>query len=68
LQCKERKEKQAVERLRRKQDGAGGGAVPEAHDPFKRHASTMLTTDFSLRLDPVYHRSTIVFEGLRDET
>jgi len=35
-------------------EGAGAGKVPDAHDPAKRHAPTMLTTDLSLRLDPVY--------------
>src|SRR4051812_14375694 len=35
-------------------DGAGAGSVPDAHDPSKRHAPTMLTTDLSLRLDPIY--------------
>ncbi|MGH3255913.1 MAG: catalase/peroxidase HPI [Streptosporangiaceae bacterium] len=35
-------------------DGAGAGTVPDAHDPAKRHAPTMLTTDLSLRLDPIY--------------
>ncbi|MFF3003471.1 catalase/peroxidase HPI [Kitasatospora sp. NPDC057940] len=34
--------------------GAGAGTVPDAHDPSKRHAPTMLTTDLSLRLDPIY--------------
>ncbi|MFD7590860.1 catalase/peroxidase HPI [Kitasatospora sp. NPDC059811] len=34
--------------------GAGADTVPDAHDPSKRHAPTMLTTDLSLRLDPVY--------------
>ncbi|THV43554.1 catalase/peroxidase HPI [Glycomyces buryatensis] len=34
--------------------GAGADTVPDAHDPAKRHAPTMLTTDLSLRLDPVY--------------
>jgi catalase-peroxidase len=28
--------------------------VPDAHDPSKRHAPMMLTTDLALRLDPVY--------------
>lgn len=37
-------------------DGAGAGTVPDAHDPAKRHAPTMLTTDLSLRFDPVYER------------
>jgi len=30
------------------------GTVPDAHDPSKRHAPTMLTTDLSLKLDPIY--------------
>jgi catalase-peroxidase len=33
---------------------AGAGTVPDAHDPSKRHAPTMLTTDLSLRVDPIY--------------
>ena len=35
-------------------DGAGAGTVPDAHDPSKRHAPIMFTTDLSLRLDPSY--------------
>jgi catalase-peroxidase len=35
-------------------DGAGAGTVPDAHDPSKVHAPTMLTTDLALRMDPVY--------------
>ncbi|WP_026341783.1 catalase/peroxidase HPI [Actinomadura atramentaria] len=38
----------------RPKDGAGAGTVPDPHDPAKRHAPTMLTTDLSLRFDPVY--------------
>lgn len=38
----------------RPKDGAGEGTVPDAHDPSKTHAPTMLTTDLSLRLDPAY--------------
>jgi catalase-peroxidase len=30
--------------------------VPDAHDPSKRHRPTMLTTDLSLRMDPVYEK------------
>jgi catalase-peroxidase len=30
------------------------GTVPDAHDPAKRHAPMMLTTDLALRFDPVY--------------
>ena len=33
---------------------AGAGTVPDAHDKSKRHAPTMLTTDLSLRVDPIY--------------
>jgi catalase-peroxidase len=40
----------------RPKDGAGAGTVPDAHDPSKRHAPTMLTTDLALRFDPVYER------------
>src|SRR5271166_6533737 len=36
--------------------GAAANAVPDAHDPKKRHAPTMLTTDLSLRMDPVYEK------------
>jgi catalase-peroxidase len=35
-------------------DGAGAGTVPDAFDPNKRHAPTMLTTDLALRFDPIY--------------
>jgi catalase-peroxidase len=35
-------------------DGAGAGSVPDAHDPSKKHAPTMLTTDLSLKVDPIY--------------
>ncbi|MFC0039014.1 catalase/peroxidase HPI [Actinomadura rayongensis] len=38
----------------RPKDGAGAGTVPDAHDPSKTHAPTMLTTDLALRFDPVY--------------
>jgi catalase-peroxidase len=37
-------------------DGAGAGTVPDAHDPSKSHPPTMLTTDLSLRADPVYEQ------------
>jgi len=36
--------------------GAGAGTIPDAHDPSKRHAPTMLTTDLSLRVDPAYEK------------
>ncbi|WP_218779465.1 catalase/peroxidase HPI [Streptomyces sp. NRRL B-24572] len=35
-------------------DPSAKDTVPDAHDPSKRHAPMMLTTDLSLRLDPVY--------------
>src|SRR6185295_12655901 len=36
--------------------GAGAGEIPDAFDPAKRHAPSMLTTDLSLRMDPAYER------------
>jgi catalase-peroxidase len=35
---------------------AGAGTVPDAHDPSKSHAPSMLTTDIALRVDPVYEK------------
>src|SRR6266540_2646561 len=40
----------------RPKGGAGAGTVPDAHDPAKRHAPAMLTTDLSLRFDPAYEK------------
>ena len=40
----------------RPKGGAGAGSVPDAHDPSKRHAPSMLTTDLSLRFDPAYEK------------
>jgi len=37
-------------------NGAGNGTVPDAHDPAKHHAPSMLTTDLALRFDPVYEK------------
>ncbi|MDP9842774.1 catalase/peroxidase HPI [Streptosporangium lutulentum] len=42
----------------RPKDGAGAGTVPDAHDPSKRVAPTMLTSDIALRVDPVYEQIT----------
>lgn len=42
----------------RPKDGAGAGTVPDAHDPSKTHAPTMLTTDLALRVDPIYEQIT----------
>jgi len=36
--------------------GAGGNTIPDAHDPSKHHAPSMLTTDISLRVDPSYEK------------
>jgi catalase-peroxidase len=35
-------------------DASAQGTVPDAHDPSKRHAPMMLTTDLALKLDPIY--------------
>jgi len=35
-------------------NGAAAGTVPDAHDPSKKHAPIMFTTDLSLKLDPTY--------------
>ena len=40
----------------RPKGGAGAGTIPDAHDPAKRHAPAMLTTDLSLRFDPAYEK------------
>ena len=40
----------------RPKNGAGNGTVPDAHDPSKHHAPSMLTTDLSLRFDPAYEK------------
>ncbi len=37
-------------------NGAGKGTVPDAHDPAKHHAPSMLTTDLALRFDPAYEK------------
>jgi catalase-peroxidase len=37
-------------------NGAGAGTVPDAHDPSKRHAPSMLTSDLALRMDPAYEK------------
>jgi catalase-peroxidase len=40
----------------RPKNGLGNGTVPDAHDPSKRHAPSMLTTDLALRFDPAYEK------------
>src|SRR6202012_3079538 len=37
-------------------NGGGAGTVPDAHDPGKKHAPTMLTSDLALRFDPAYEK------------
>jgi catalase-peroxidase len=48
-------------------DGAGANTVPDAHDPTKRHAPTMMTTDLALRFDPVYEKISKHFHENPDE-
>jgi catalase-peroxidase len=48
-------------------NGAGKGTVPDAHDPSKHHAPTMLTTDLGLRFDPAYEKISRRFYEHPDE-
>jgi catalase-peroxidase len=48
-------------------NGAGADSVPDAHDPTKRHAPTMLTTDLALRFDPEYEKLSRRFYENPDE-
>jgi catalase-peroxidase len=48
-------------------NGAGAGKIPDAHDPSKRRAPSMLTTDLSLRVDPVYEKISRRFYEHPDE-
>jgi len=48
-------------------NGAGNGSVPDAHDPSKHHAPSMLTTDLSLRFDPAYEKISRRFYEHPDE-
>ena len=48
-------------------DGAAVGTVPDAHDPKKRHAPTMLTSDLALRMDPAYAKISKRFHEHPDE-
>ncbi|MFX1501369.1 MAG: catalase/peroxidase HPI [Promethearchaeota archaeon] len=47
--------------------GAGLGTVPDAHIPDKRQAPSMLTTDLSLRFDPIYEKISRRFMENPDE-
>jgi catalase-peroxidase len=48
-------------------NGAGAGTVPDAHDPAKRRAPTMLTTDLALRADPAYEKISRRFHERPDQ-
>ena len=48
-------------------NNAGAGLVPDAHDPAKRHAPFMLTTDLALRVDPAYEKISRHFYEHPDE-
>lgn len=48
-------------------DGAGADLIADAHDPSKRHAPTMLTTDIALRVDPAYEKISRHFYENPDE-
>ncbi|UII35126.1 catalase/peroxidase HPI [Fulvivirga ulvae] len=51
----------------RPKNGAGAGTIPDAHDPSKKHAPFMLTTDLSLRMDPAYEKISRRFYENPDE-
>ncbi len=46
---------------------AGAGTVPDAHDPSKKHAPFMLTTDLALKEDPAYEKISRRFYENPDE-
>jgi len=46
---------------------SGAATIPDAFDPSKRHAPTMLVTDLSLRLDPIYEKISRRFYEHPDE-
>jgi len=48
-------------------DGAGDGTVPDAHDPDKKNAPMMLTTDLALKVDPEYRKISKRFYENPDE-
>ncbi|MCJ1887071.1 catalase/peroxidase HPI [Pseudomonas sp. LA21] len=47
--------------------GAGAGSIPDPFDPNKRRGPTMLTTDISLRTDPIYEKISRRFHANPDE-
>lgn len=48
-------------------DSAGKDAVPDAHDPAKKHPPMMLTTDLALRTDPAYEKISRYFQQNPDK-
>ncbi|UCC13214.1 MAG: catalase/peroxidase HPI [Gammaproteobacteria bacterium] len=48
-------------------DGAAANLVPDAHDPSKRHAPVMFTTDLSLKFDPSYREISKRFQKNPEE-
>jgi catalase-peroxidase len=48
-------------------NGAGAGTVPDAHDPAKKHAPIMFTTDLALKTDPLYEKISRRFHQNPDE-
>ncbi|HDS1744266.1 catalase/peroxidase HPI [Pseudomonas sp. M2] len=48
-------------------EGKGAGTVPDAHDPGKRHAPSMLTSDLALRFDPIYEQIARRFKDNPDQ-
>ncbi|MBC6493017.1 catalase/peroxidase HPI [Flavihumibacter stibioxidans] len=51
----------------RPKHGMGADSVPDAHDPNKRHAPMMFTTDIALRMDPAYEKISRHFYENPDE-
>ena len=48
-------------------NAGGGGSVPDAHDPSKRHTPVMLTTDLAPRMDTTYEPISRRFQQNPDE-
>ena len=48
-------------------DGAAADSVPDAHDPSKRHAPMMATTDLAMRMDPAYEQISRRFHANPDQ-
>jgi catalase-peroxidase len=48
-------------------NGAAAGTVPDAHDPAKKHAPMMFTTDLALKVDPLYEKISKRFRANPEE-